>query len=362
VTTNANAREDFPNWGRRAVPISVISNAGSSIEWGNGWAQYPNFEDVADLDYVLFRGVEGSNYEVSAQPVGPSSSADLEIRVERWNLGGAATPIASGKEPAGASAIIQTGPLPADDWYAVGFNTRLFGTSGAWRGTIRVVDGSDDLSDLVTEAYPMPHDVWMQAHLDENDYDSKPSGGVWGWGYGSVTNPSATSGHWTWVVVDNYGIERPYSTRAQLGCATGSPPCDDLSESPPIAARFSWGDRFAGRLTNADASATYEITLAQYQEASFSLPDGDPYCQLELELRGPDEMEYFHGEPIWKWRDGAAANTAQGYHGLGAGGHVIALRAGTYSVTVRPSQYQSGCYYRLFMATSDFSGHPMPTW
>jgi hypothetical protein len=73
-------------------------------------------------------------------------------------------------------------------------------------------------------------------------------------------------------------------------------------------------------------------------------------------------MEYFHGEPIWKWTDGAAAYTAQGYHGLGAGGHVIALRAGTYSVTVRPSQYQSGCYYRLFMATSDFSGHPMPTW
>jgi hypothetical protein len=51
-----------------------------------------------------------------------------------------------------------------------------------------------------------------------------------------------------------------------------------------------------------------------------------------------------------------------GYHGLGAGGHVIALRGGTYSVTVRPFQYQSGCYYRLFMATSDFSGHPMPSW
>ena len=385
--------DDFTARADHAIPITVIDDVGTPIWWGHGAAQYPTFDHALDVEYVLFRGHAGASYEVTAQPV-MGSTADLQISVRRWN--NSYSLIVTGSGPSGQSATVDTGGLPATDWYVVAFTNRALGT-GEWMGNIRLSSGSDDFLNNQANAYPVPHGVPTSGHLSKGDSDRfqiyvpkrssslvisttgspapaievfAPNGVSYATGVGSLTVPSVPSvGDWRFRIYDTTKVvARDYTVTATLGCAdSGAGSCDNLPLTPPRPARYSWGDHYAGRLPATTSAVEYSIELAAGQHATFGLVDNSiGTCRLQLDLYPPDDMAFFQSQYAQRWLDlplsgGAAAGDPIGDR-LGAGGHVVAMVPGTYRVRVSSSNAGTDCHYRLFMAKSNLTGEQMPSW
>jgi len=385
------AKEDFADRLESALPITVIDTNGTPFWWGNGPYAYPNFEDLWDVDAVMFRGTAGQSYTVTANPIG-GSAADLSIYVYRWSAG--LPLVASGHAPAGPTATVSTGTLSSTDWYAVAFvNRSLY--SGAYYGYVKLSTGSDDFAGTASEAYPMPSGITEYGTTGSYDSDTfqmyvpttsttltvtatssppmyiylrRPNGTLAASGYNSVAVTPSVAGQWTWEVKDWYGSTRTYSTVGTLSCATWSAgSCDDLTGAPAIATRYGWGDRFAGRLPTGSSTADYSIYLNEEQHAVFSLAHNSTNnCRLQLDLIGPSSLSYFNGNRIWRWLDlpdsgGAASGDPTGDR-LGAGGHVQAPAAGTYRLVVSSSNGGAECHYRIFMGEGPHYGTARPSW
>ena len=190
-------------------------------------------------------------------------------------------------------------------------------------------------------------------------------------GTGSATAPSATTGFYLVDVWDPAGVARGYSVTATIGCAAGSN-CDDLTTAPATAARYTWGDRFGGRLPSGASTATYTVALNANENAVFSLADNSTTsCQLALDLTPPATLVYFNNKPVFSWNDlpapfddnGPAAGNRGGFR-RGAGGHVTAPITGTYTLTVRRQNpgVAAACHYRLFVGHSTILSTARPQW
>jgi hypothetical protein len=160
------------------------------------------------------------------------------------------------------------------------------------------------------------------------------------------------------------GTPLAYTTSAQLGCASGPTPCDNVTaatNAAPLVARYAWGDRFAGRLPSATATETFAIDLAAQQDLTIAASDNDPLCRLAVDVLAPPGVAYFNGQAFATWTDGAAVNDAGGST-TGPGGHVRAPLPGRYTVVVRSTNGSSCPAFRLFLARSDLYGPAMPAW
>ncbi len=389
------SRDDFTNAGARALPITVTDVNGTTIWWGSGVQDYPQINDTLDSDYVMFRGVAGSSYTVNSTAFSSPSLAPT-VAVYRWTP--AFTSIASATGPAGGTASATTGALAATDWYVAAFG----GIAGLGRYTARIrltSTTNDDFPAVSAEAYPLVTGVVQSGWLTAFDRDRfqiyvktptttslsvvttstpaptveiRTSAGVLvASGTGSATAPSATTGFYLVDVWDPAGVARGYSVTATIGCAAGSN-CDDLTTAPATAARYTWGDRFGGRLPSGASTATYTVALNANENAVFSLADNSTTsCQLALDLTPPATLVYFNNKPVFSWNDlpapfddnGPAAGNRGGFR-RGAGGHVTAPITGTYTLTVRRQNpgVAAACHYRLFVGHSTILSTARPQW
>jgi hypothetical protein len=378
-------RDDFPDVIAHAVPIPVHAYSPVPIWWGHGAAAYPRLEDPNDLDVFLFRGVGGSHYRIATAPA-MGSAAMPWVGVYRWSQ--------SYDYVAGAwgqSTIDDTGALPADDWYAVVvFNASLSG--GEWQGSIRVLDGYDDYSSALSEAYPLLSGQPVVARStygtdgDVGDafkihapfqgdsltvtangagasviYLYQPNGVFYTSGVNAVSVPSIpVEGDWTWIV-SRY-TDGQYSTSASLSCASSVPACD-ASFALARPSTHTWGDQFAGRLLAPGDYQEFEVSLYNnYEHVSFSASDQANGCALELRVYAPPSMAYFDPDPIMRWRDGAAVNAAAPGTDSGVGGHLAAMLGGTYRVRVANVGTAACDAYRLTVARSNFRSNAMLAW
>ena len=128
----------------------------------------------------------------------------------------------------------------------------------------------------------------------------------------------------------------------------------------------------AGRLPVGTATADYVVSLTQNQDLTVSLAhNGVNNCRLQVDLLAPSAMNFFSDDTgarvrMSRWLDavssgGAAAGDPTGDR-LGAGGHLQAPVAGTYTVRVSSTNEGSECHYRLFIAKSDQTGVGFPAW
>ena len=392
-------RDDFPSDTQAALPITVIrpTPTPTPIWWGNGYNYYPNFEDIYDIDAVMFWGVSGARYDINAGPVG-GSPVDLKIDVYRYQPG--LPLVATGYAPAGPIASVQT-PALADDWYVAVFSNRTV-SSGAWSAYIGLWgSGYDDFSDNPVHAYPLRTGEVMSGSLNyawdadafkifvpTNSTDllitATPTTGAvpiidvyrqvggsyvfygtYTGGLALIPGAALSVAHWAWKVRDGAGVPRAYTTAVGLSCSGAY--CDNLSGfSTPVPATQVWGDKFAGRL-NSGWHARYSVTLAQNEHASFAIVDalGSPgyNCAYQIDLYGPSSLGLFSGQRIYRWRDGPAATDPAGYnHDIAGGGHLIAPVAGDYVADV--SLFGgTNCWYRLFVAeNAGLTATARPSW
>ncbi len=383
------SRDDFTDVGARALPITVTDVNGTYIRWGSGTGSYPQINAATDVDYVMFRGLAGVSYSAVMQPVS-SPALTPSVNIYRWTP--AFTLMASATAAAGATATATTANLPATDWYVISFGGGS--TSGRYTGRVKLATNTtDDYAATNADAYPLVTGVGQAGQLTSGDTDrfqiflrtttslavattASPSptveirnsaGTLLASGVGSATAPSAAAGTVYVDVRDTTSVARGYSVTATLGCAGTN--CDDLTTMAATTVRNTWGDRFGGRLPVGASTATYMVTLAANENAVFSLADNsNTTCRLALDLTPPSDLTYFNGQPAFRWNDqlsdnGPAAGDRAGSR-LGAGGHITAPIAGTYTLKVRrqnPSD-TSACYYRLFIGRSTILGTPRPAW
>ncbi len=385
VTAATAWRDDFTNRFSRAVPMTVVDEVGTEIVLGGATSGYPIFNGT-DPDRVLFRGVAGARYEISADPVA-GSPVDLNITVHRW-ASGFTTTATTGHNLTGPGERITTDALPATDWYLVTFSNRI-STTGGWRGKLRLIAGADDFSAALAEAYPVASGVPISGKLTAGDIDAfkiyvpnttanlfvttvaspvvhvemyDPDGvakPVNTWGFYNLV-PAGKVGYWTFRI-KNATTTTAYSVTATLSCATGTAPCDDLSAASTITTRQAWGDRFAGRLASVGKTARYAVALDAYEDASFAITHAKGSgCKFQLDLLPPSVMSYFGGRRITRWTDGAVGRDG----GRSPGGHVTAMIPWTYTVEVGLEAGSAGtdCWYRLEIAESDLSSNAMPAW
>lgn len=319
------------------------------------------------------------------------------IIVYRYN--GAFVSVASATGPAGGTAVATTYGLPATDWYVVGFG----GASGSGRylGNIKLTTAvSDDFLSSNAESYPLVTGVVQSGYLGVGDMDRfqiyirsattlsvsttgtplptvdvrNSAGTLLATGTGAATVGLSSAGFYYVDIRDASGIARSCSLTATIGCAA-SGNCDDLTTMAATAVRNTWGDRFGGRLPIGASTATYAVTLNANENAVFSLADNsNTTCRIAMDLIPPVALNYFAGERIFRWKDSTfdteafADNgpAAAGLGGLrrGAGGHITAPVAGTYTVQVRRQDPMNTatCYYRLFIGRSTILGPFLPSW
>ncbi|MBK8172337.1 MAG: hypothetical protein IPK60_18610 [Sandaracinaceae bacterium] len=401
-----DSRDDFGNNVDEALPVTVLSSTGTYLQWGSSNFDYPSLESTSDRDYFLFRGNAGSSYTISANPVG-SSAADLLIQVfDLQTLGFFVT----GSNPAGPTASLTTGVLPTTGWYAVRIGNRVLST-GEYTARIKLASSADDdFLNIKDEAYPVPNGISQAGYLTGYDVDRfqiyerligatnftvtatgtplpiveafTPAGTSLGSGVGSVVIPSAaitTTGTYYFTVRNPGGTSYPYSVTATFGCATtwNALVCDDLRYAPAIGSRYAWGDRFAGRLPGVDSRAVYSISLAANESATFAVADNTSTCTYALDLLPPAALSYFGIDPlittppntpnpVYQWTDsldtgfGPGASNQAGSN-RGAGGHIFAPVAGTYSVRVR-SITGTNCSYRVFLSKAGHLTYSLPEW
>lgn len=377
------AGDDFPNIDTHATPIPVHSNAWTILDWGNGSASYPYFQDYADVDVVLFRGLAGSSYELQS-----------------WFMDRAGSPyvaISSIDNPGtyweSYGGVLATPQLPTTGWYAV----VLWGAVGParWQGRIRVVAGSDDYSNYsFAEAQPMADGFPVGATANwSGDSDMfqiyalypgtglqinvtglpsgsvhvyTPTGGYYG-GYSFYGSPATFTfpnlpvgnGHWSWTVVSSAVGSYPYTTSASLTCGIGGG-CDTVAG--PRETRNPWGDNFAGRLTDTAHEHVYSVPLEEAQGVSVSVSDTSAPCSVEISAFAPSVQTRFGVQPVLRWTDGAALSDPNG-SAPGVGGYVEAITAGTYEFRVRPTSNSSCGFYRIHFAKSEARrGAVMPAW
>lgn len=375
------AADDFPDFDLHATPVPVHSNSWTILDWGNGSASYPYFQDYSDVDVVLFRGVAGSSYELQSwfmDQVGAPYVAisSLENPATYWDSFG---------------GTLTTPSLPTTGWYAV----TLWGAVGParWQGRIRTVSGSDDFQgSTFAEAMPVADGFPVNAQANwsgDSDmfqiyvrdagtslqisttgvpsgsiYLYTPTGGYYG-GYSfsgaAVYNVGSlpSAGHWTWTVVSTAAGSYAYQTTASLSC-TGGSGCDKVPA--PREVRNWWGDNFAGRLTDTADEHVYTVQLAEAQGVSVSVSDTSAPCSVEILAFAPAEQLRFAGQPVLRWTDGAALSDPAGA-APGAGGYVEAITAGTYEFRIRPTSNSSCGFYRVHFAKSSARrGAIMPAW
>jgi hypothetical protein len=373
--------DDFPDLEVHATPIPVHSNAWTILDWGNGSASYPYFQDYMDVDVVLFRGIAGSTYELQSwfmdQGGAPYAAiVSVESPGTYWDSYGGS---------------FATSALPTTGWYAV----VLWGGTGPtrWQGRIRVVAGSDEFANSFAEATPMANEYSVDARADwpgDGDmfqiysrylgrslqinvtgipsgaiYVYTPGGAYYG-GYSFYASPATytvpninSNGHWSWSVVSSSVGSYPYQTTASIGCPAGTI-CNDVPE--PRETRYWWGDNFADRLTDTSHEHVYRVPLEEAQGVSVSVSDTSAPCSVEIAAFAPPEQLRFTGQPVMRWSDGAALSDPAGA-APGVGGYVEAITAGTYEFRVRPTSNGSCGFYRIHFAKSAVRrGTIMPTW
>ncbi len=381
--------DDFPDFFERAVPISIRSNNWTPIWWGHGQAQYPRFEDYLDSEVVMFRGVKDSSYEITAAFRGVSGSPRITV----MRLSDPSSTSSSSWTT--LSGSLTTPGMPETDWYVIRFSGP--GATVDWQGQVRLAATSDDFSALLSEAFPMVHDVSESARLSSTtDGDAfqihvptagtsltinatnisgvsslyvwvyRPDGTYYTFATLNSSSPNLVipnvpdAGHWRWLIQGSSA--GTYTTRANLGCGGGSPGCDTAPGTR--TARYPWGDRFAARIPNNTTEHVYKITLQEYQDVSVSLADNSPSCLAEIRVfapGGPTGQRHFGGQPVLQWTDGAATTDVNG-NSPGVGGHFQALTGGEYEVRVRAPINGACPYYRLQLATTPLRGPAMPAW
>lgn len=387
-------RDDFADSLAEALPISVLNGAGTSLVWGSGAGLYPNIDWSTDSDWFLFRGIAGSRYTITATPR-PGSSVDLSASVYRATVG---TLVATGSAPTGPTTALTAGPLPASDWYAIKITTRV-PTVGAYTVQVQLsAQTDDDVSNSTQEALPLASGIAYTGYLTTSDVDRfqihvpstsgsfqvitssspsatvevfSPSGSSLGTGIGSVTlqQPvvaAAGVGYYLVDVRDTSGVARGYTLTVAFSCANWSTSsCDDQS-STNRATRYTWGDRFAGRIPYSSATANYLMTLNNAEGVTVSLTDYSSTCRYTLDLVPPPTMAMFGGQPVWLWTDdnnsgmGSGASNSLGSR-RGPGGHFYAPIGGQYKIVVHQTA-GSNCSYRLNVARTGYSTAPRPAW
>jgi len=399
------ARDDFPTTAGTGLAISPISTSGTHVQWGNGSGAWPNFEDIYDQDTVVFRGIYGVNYQIYAVPFAGTA---VDMAVDVVPLVPYAQPLYAPDTLNGPSALVQTGALPADGWYQIFFRER-FPATGRWHAYVSAP--ADDFWPGPTiapgafpprEAYPATNGATIRGRLNfgyDQDYFKivrplttgvpmtftatplsgalpyvdvyRPDGTLACSAPGTCSVASTVShpvGWWLWRVRDASGFSvRDYDTTATFTCPTPPPgglSCEDPSDDPPIVIGPN-GDRLAGRL-EPSWHVRYSLNLNANQHASISLADVQTTgtCRYQVDLYGPSAMRMFQGAPIFRWRDGSAANDPAGnyYPNLAGGGHVIAPVAGEYIADVSLT-YGTNCWYRIFASTHPgFTSTARPAW
>ncbi|MBK8172925.1 MAG: hypothetical protein IPK60_21685 [Sandaracinaceae bacterium] len=401
--SGVTSRDDFADSFDEALAVPVLNAAGTLVQWGSSSARYPNLDTAADTDWYLFRGNAFANYTISALPVG-ASTVDLAIQVLDLSTSGT-TFLVQGSNPTGATAVLTTGALPNNDWYAIRVANRVV-SSGAYTLRVQLASSADDdFPNVAAEAYPVPNGVAQPGYLTSADVDRfqiygrnvssssltvtatgsptpivevfSPTSVSLGSATGTITVPAATialygTGHYYFTVRNPGATSYAYNVTASFSCASwtaGS--CDNQTSAPTVASRYAWGDRFAGRLPIAAATATYSVALAENEHAALSLTDVASSCRFELELLPPSDLTFFRGaggvmQPVAHWTDetstgfGPGASNAAGTR-RGAGGHIVAPTAGTYSVRVRTTS-GSSCTYHLLVSKAGHLATARPDW
>lgn len=373
--------DDFPDRAASATPVYVRSSTATPIWWGNGTSSYPRFEDADDADVFMFRGLQGSSYQITAGLIDVSGSPVIQV----WRLGGFYSLVATDW----STGNLTVGPLAASDWYAV----VLWGGVGTtrWQGTIRLSAG-DDISADVAEALPMVSGVSANATGSSSDLDAfqiyaqagssiqvsvtgvnnsivllfDPSGNYVA---GSSVTPStpfihnnlSQTGHWVWKVWPS--TTATFATSASLSCTGG---CS--TTIPPRAVRYAWGDQFAATFASSTTVHDYEAALTSGQGMSVSVTDATSGCLLEISVIPPIGQANLRpggvATEILHWTDGAVAHELTGVSwDQGAGGYIQALTTGTYTFRVRQQSGTSCSWYRLQLAHgTTFSAPEFPAW
>ena len=372
--------DDFTDYDTRAAVVPVRQTGWTPIWWGNGLYEYPKFEDSSDADVMLFFGLAGSSYQAESWFMDASGSPGMWI----YRLDDPTVMWSS------STGSLTTGALPSTGWY-VAYFWGAFGTQ-RWQGRIRLASGSDDGAADAAEALPMPHGAEIDATTTPGDADAYqiyvptvgtsleirvtglssgtitlyfPTGGIYGT-FSITSTPTnwlisslPLAGHWTWKVTG--ASSAPYSTVAWLGCGTGAFACDYAPVTR--SARYSWGDRFAGRLPGSLLYHDYEVSLQEGDFVSATITDASSTCSAEIEVYAPTQQRYFENQAVMIWRDGAATRDASG-SAQGVGGALQAITSGTYRFRVRPAQGLSCPFYRIHLAKAgpSRSASPMPAW
>jgi hypothetical protein len=377
--------DDFPDIVANATPIPVRSTDGVWVAWGNGSGEWPNFDNFQDVDSVMFRGIAGSQYVITASLL---DFPGFYPYIDLWRLNGTSLTYVGGSW----TGLYTTPALPQDGWYFVS----LWGGPGRWDATVSVLTGADDFHWSPDESWPLAHNDTLSGVASAWDMDTfhidVPVSGtslqftvggtlttyvdVWyrngtSWQYHSTyfldssvrtfTIPSVSAaGRWAFILVPTG--TGAYTVNAQIGCATTSA-CD---HSPGVRTVVpSWGDRFAGRLAASEVN-TFQVTLSERDNVSVAVTDNGDNCRAILDVVPPPEQRHFRDgagaiQPVLSWRDGAASNTLHG-DTVAPGAHFEAITSGTYELRVRPKPGFTCPVYRLHVARTTQGVNLMPAW
>ena len=387
--TSFVVNDDFPDVLPNAPILPIRGQGWVPIWWGNGQSDYPNSEDMADIDTVLVRGAAGHRFEIEASGLIASTAPAIDL----WRVDGATPKFIQSS----LTGSLQTSALAVTAWYMVAFVPQ---SVGSWQARMRHLTGSDDFSGDVSEAWPLVHDVALDAQATDGDTDAFafdiPSSALGssltltinapfasaitvgerlGTSWSSVGTWSVSAGTATVTVPVGSNVSRfafalsasgdgAYTVRANLACASATAPCD-VSQAPSRAAVNAWGDRFAGRLDGATNIHEFTIDLAEGDNVSVSVTDNDLACRPRIELFPADVQRHFLDaadvmQPVFVWDDGAPVNHVSA-DTVGAGGHFEAASAGTYRIRVRPGA--AACpWYRMHIAKVYPSLDARPAW